>query len=137
MLNKIKEVIALTNRNFQSKKKFTKELDFFSEKRKKDFNEWRKVNFESNKGFFPIFQDFSKHMQNLSTGAISMYVFLGLKSNYKDGTSFYSIAKLAIQFNKSERTISNWIKELENKNLICRKQKKINGVSTTYLLPYY
>lgn len=126
--------IIIMNSNFNNK--FNKELDFFDKKRKEDYNKWRKYNFSEHKGFFPIFEDFSQYMNKLSTGAISMYVFLGLKSSYKDGTSFYSIEKLALHFNKSERTISNWLKELENNNLIYRKQKKFNSVSTTYLVPY-
>jgi len=36
---------------------------------------------------------------------------------------------------KSPRTISNWLKELENKNLIIRMQLRPNGVTHTFLLP--
>lgn len=79
---------------------------------------------------------FEKKMKDLSPGAISLYIFLGMHSNYKDGTSFYSVTTLASNFNKSPRTISNWIKELEDNKLIYRKQNKVNQVSTTYLLPY-
>ncbi|BBG67180.1 hypothetical protein AKUH3B101J_PKUN00120 (plasmid) [Apilactobacillus kunkeei] len=97
---------------------------------------WRKDQYHENKGFFPIFQSFSSKMTKLSNGAIALYVFLGLKSNYKTGVSFYSVKKLSIIFNKSPRTISFWIKDLEDNKLIYRKQKTLNGVSTTYLLPY-
>lgn len=97
---------------------------------------WRKKQYNNKEGFFPIFQSFSEKMTNLSNGAIALYVFLGLKSNYQTGISFYSIQKLSIIFDKSPRTISFWIKDLENNKLIYRKQQTLNGVSTTYLLPY-
>ncbi|MCK8625201.1 helix-turn-helix domain-containing protein [Apilactobacillus sp. M161] len=100
------------------------------------FSVWRKIQYDNKVGFFPIFSDFSKKIPKLSTGAISLYVFLGLKSNYKTGTSFYSINKLSIIFDKSPRTISIWIKNLEDNGLIYREQKRKNGVSVTYLLPY-
>lgn len=100
------------------------------------YESWKKKQFTSKEGFFPIYQSFEDKMAKLSGGAVSLYVFLGLKSNYKKGTSFYSINKLSIIFGKSSRTISIWIKELENEELIYREQKALNSVSTTYLLPY-
>lgn len=110
--------------------------DNFDKDLEENYYEWRKNQYNNKKGFFPIFQSFSKKMMSLSNGAIALYVFLGLKSNYKTGTSFYSINKLSIIFNKSPRTISFWVKDLEKNHLIYRKQKRLNGVSITYLLPY-
>ena len=36
----------------------------------------------------------------------------------------------------SVRTITNWMRELEENDLILREQKKLNHVSYTYLKPY-
>ena len=50
--------------------------------------------------------------------------------------SFYSLNKIAGDFDKTPRTVSNWIQELVDIGLIFRKQKKLNSVSYTYLQPY-
>lgn len=97
---------------------------------------WRNEQFEEKIGFFPIFSDFKPYLSKLSPGAISLYVYLGLHSNYQTGESFHSIKKISIFFGKSTRTISNWIRELDDFNLIQRKQKELNGVSYTYLQAY-
>lgn len=101
-----------------------------------NYTEWRKEQFIKNEGFFPIFSDFRKVMRYLSPGAISLYVYLGLHSNYKTGEVFHSLGKIAIHFGKSTRTISNWMKELENLQLIKREQFEVNKVSHTFLQPY-
>lgn len=101
-----------------------------------DFFIWRQNQFSENIGFFPVFSDFKPYLSKLSPGAVSLYIYLGLHSNYKTGESFHSIKKIAIFFGKSSRTVSNWIKELEDYNLIFRKQEILNGVSHTYLQPY-
>lgn len=91
-----------------------------------------------NKLFFPIFENFKDklYLKNLSGGALKLYIFLGIYSKYNSGESWYSIPSIAKYFNKSERTISYWIKELTQNKLIYRKQKSINTTSTTYLLTY-
>jgi len=88
--------------------------------------------------FFPIFENFKDklYLKNLSGGALKLYIFLGIYSKYNSGESWYSIPSIAKYFNKSERTISYWIKELTQNKLIYRKQKSINTTSTTYLLTY-
>lgn len=101
-----------------------------------EYSKWRKKQFEEKIGFFPIFSDFKPYLSKLSTGAISLYIYLGVHSNYKTGESFHSIQKIAIFFGKSPRTISNWLKELDDLKLIKRQQKSLNGVSHTYLQSY-
>lgn len=105
-------------------------------KEKTEYLIWKQAQFSQKKGFFPVFSDFKPYMKKLSPGAISLYIYLGLHSNYETGESFHSIQKISIFFNKSPRTISNWIRELEDNGLIKREQKKLNGVSHTYLTPY-
>lgn len=101
-----------------------------------EYSTWRKKQFEEKIGFFPVFSDFKPYLSKLSPGAISLYIYLGIHSNHKTGESFHSIQKIAIFFGRSPRTISNWLKELDDLKLIKRQQKKLNAVSYTYLQPY-
>lgn len=105
-------------------------------KLKQDHFEWREQNFKYKEGFYPVFKGFKKHMQSLSPGAISLFLYLGLHSNNLTGESSHSIETIASFFNKSTRTISAWIKELEEQDLIERVQIKFNGVSHTFIKPY-
>ncbi|MBP1044626.1 helix-turn-helix domain-containing protein [Vagococcus sp. BWB3-3] len=101
-----------------------------------EYEIWRQEQFEKKIGFFPVFSDFKPYMKKLSPGAISLYVYFGLHANHKTGEVFHSVATIANFFNKSPRTISNWIYELESERLIERHQQKVNSVSHTYLVPY-
>lgn len=101
-----------------------------------EYAAWKKSNFDNRQGFFPVFSDFKMVMRHLSPGATTLYVYLGLYSNYKTGEVYHSLGTISNYFDKSTRTISNWMKELEQNKLIYRSQKEVNGVSHTYLLPY-
>lgn len=103
---------------------------------KKNHYEWREKNFKYREGFFPVFKDFKDFMKKLSPGAIALFVYLGLNSNNLTGESSHSIESMASFFGKSTRTISLWLKELENEGLIERVQLKFNGVSHTFIIPY-
>lgn len=104
---------------------------------KNDYMLWRAEKFSKKEGFFPIFEGFDKYFKKLSPGAISLFLYLGIHSNNRYGMSFHSIETIAEKFNKTPRTITNWMSELIDVGLIERKQHKYNGVSTTYLRPYY
>jgi len=101
------------------------------------YKEWKKVSLD-NKGFFIIFNGFLDNgiLRDITGGALKLYVYLGIKSDNSTGESFYTIAKMAEYFEVSERTIANWLKELEKLHLIIRYQLKFNGVSHTYLNIY-
>lgn len=103
---------------------------------KSNHKKWKEINFKKKENFFPVFKDFEYFLNELSPGATSLFLYFGLHANYQTGECFHSIDTIANYFNKSKRTISNWIKELENKQLILRLQKKFNGPSHTLLLPY-
>ncbi|MCU4987328.1 helix-turn-helix domain-containing protein [Bacillus wiedmannii] len=103
---------------------------------KKEHYEWRDMNFTVKNGFFPVFQEFKKYLQSLSGGAVSLFIYLGLNSNNKTGECYHSIETMANFFGKSTRTISQWIKELEENELIVRIQPEFNSVSHTFLRPY-
>lgn len=89
-------------------------------------------------GYFPIFQPFKESflLRNLSGNALRLYIYLGLMSGNKTGETWVTIETMAKYFDKSKRSISGWIKELEEAGLIERMQLKPNGPSHTFLKPY-
>ena len=97
---------------------------------------WRDDNFRYKKGFFPVFAGFKEYMKELSPGAISLFLYFGMHSNNLTGECTHSLARISDFFNKSVRTISIWIKELEKAGLIIRIQPTFNGNSHTFILPY-
>ncbi|MEC2393940.1 hypothetical protein BK709_19550 [Bacillus thuringiensis serovar shandongiensis] len=103
---------------------------------KREHYEWRDMNFTIKNGFFPVFHEFKDCLQHLSGGAVSLFIYLGLNSNNKTGECYHSIETMANFFDKSTRTISQWLKELEENELIVRIQLEFNGVSHTFLRPY-
>lgn len=103
---------------------------------KKEHTEWRNKNFLNKQGFFPVFQGFKNQMKILSPGAISLFLYLGLHSNNLTGETTHSIERMASFFGKSTRTISMWLKELEENGLIERVQITFNGTSHTFIRPY-
>lgn len=104
---------------------------------KKNYSIW-KENSINESGFFVLFNGFvdSGLLRKINGNALKLYIFFGVKSDNSTGESFYSISSLAKYFKKSEKTISNWIKELERLNLICRLQLNYNQVSHTFLQTY-
>lgn len=101
-----------------------------------EYRAWRYMNFKNKVGFFPIFATFKDKIGSISPGAVTLYLYIGLHTTIANGTSFCSISKISKDLNKSQRTINNWMEELVRNNLVFRKQKKVNGVSTTYLRSY-
>jgi DNA-binding MarR family transcriptional regulator len=103
---------------------------------KKEYSVWRENNFVSKEGFFPIFKELKEYLPYLSPGAITLYLYFGLHSNNQTGECFHSLETISNYFDKSIRTISNWIKELEDIGLIVRLQLEMNAISHTYLRPF-
>ncbi|MGW7816520.1 helix-turn-helix domain-containing protein, partial [Staphylococcus xylosus] len=77
-----------------------------------------------------------KYLNKISGGALKLYVYLGIHSENATGESFYKIKSISDYFNVSERTVSNWFRELLKLRLIERYQLELNGVSHTYLNVY-
>ncbi len=104
---------------------------------RKHYKDWKKTSLESF-GYYPIFQPFKETflLRTLSGNALKLYVYLGLMSGNTTGESWVTIATMAKYFEKSERTISGWLKELEQAKLIERFQLKPNSVAHTFLNPY-
>lgn len=104
---------------------------------KEEYSKW-KSECLSIGGYFPIFAGFKDTalLKDLSGNALKLYVYLGLLSNNTTGECWPSINTIAEYFKKSERTVTNWLKELEKLNLVRRYQVEYNGVSHTYLRPY-
>lgn len=103
---------------------------------RQDHSKWRDEKFLNKEGFFPLFHDFKEYLPKISSGSISLFVYIGLHSNNQTGECYHDINRIADYFNKSPRTISSWFKELEEVGLIERLQLKLNGVSHTFIRPY-
>lgn len=110
--------------------------------RKADFLEqryssWKASSLEKG-GYFPIFSAFKEDflLKKLSGNAVKLYLYLGLHSGNDTGKTWVSIENIAKYFGKSPRTVSNWLQELEEAELIERMQMEKNGVSYTFLRPY-
>jgi len=103
----------------------------------KNYYSWKK-GILKDEGFFPIFQSFKdeKLLKNLSGNALKLYLYIGLRSKNETGETWVTIDTMSKYFEKSPRTISNWIKELENNKLIIRFQLESNGPAYTFLTPY-
>ncbi|MEW4226374.1 helix-turn-helix domain-containing protein [Rossellomorea marisflavi] len=103
---------------------------------RKDHSQWRDEQFSNKNGFFPVFSEFKQHLSDLSGGAVSLFLYLGLNSNNQTGECYHDISKISEYFGKSPRTISSWFKELEERQIIERLQLQLNGVSHTFIRPY-
>lgn len=103
-----------------------------------NFRAWKKQSLEE-AGYFIIFNGFldSNMLNRISGGALKLYIFLGLRSDNKTGESFYKIKTMSEYFGVNDRTITNWLRELEKLNLIKRMQLGYNSVAHTYLIPYF
>ena len=103
---------------------------------REEYKLW-KQKYLNEKLYFTIFEPFSDELLfQISGGALKLYIFLGLKSDLYLGDSWYSIKKLADYFKVSERTITNWIKELTELNLIERISLEKYSFNITILKPY-
>ena len=102
------------------------------------YHKWKKEILSENQGFFPIFNDFKDTglLSEISGGALKLYLFLGLFSGNFTGETWVTIESMSTYFDKSPRTITNWINELTRLGLIERMQLELNGKSHTYLRPY-
>lgn len=104
---------------------------------KENYKYWKESSLESN-GFFVIFNGFmeSGKLKKVSGNALKLYIYLGLNSKNYTGEVWHSNKTISKYFGRSERTIREWMKELEDLNLIKRMQLEFNGNSYTFLQPY-
>lgn len=102
-----------------------------------EYSEWKNDCLKTS-GYFLIFQSFKENflLRTLSGNAVKLYIYLGLMSGNKTGETWVSIDTIAKYFDKTTRTISNWLGELEESNLIVRMQMRPNDVSHSFLRPY-
>lgn len=75
-------------------------------------------------------------LRNLSGNAVKLYIYLGLMAGNETGETWVSLDTTAAYFGKTKRAVSEWVKELEEAQLIERMQLKPNEVAHTFLLPY-
>lgn len=104
---------------------------------KQRYKSWKTSLLQSG-GYFPVFLEFKEDflLKKLSGNAVKLYLYLGFHSGNMSGETWVSIEQMSKYFDKSPRTISNWLRELEKHNLIERMQMEKNGVSHTLLRPY-
>lgn len=97
-----------------------------------------KYNALSESAYFIIFQGFleTNILKEISGNALKLYIYLGINSNNYEGIVWHSNKKIASYFDKSERTIRTWMKELEDLKLIKRMRLDYDGIVYTYLQPY-
>jgi hypothetical protein len=103
---------------------------------REEYYQWRRQKFVDNAGFFALFADFKAYLPLLSTGAISLFIYIGLHSNNKTGECYHDLHTISKTFGKSKRTIISWFNELQSHGLIERLQLEFNGVSHTFIRPY-
>lgn len=108
-----------------------------SDQLKKTYENWKKEAL-NNSGYFVIFNGFLSDdiLKKISGNALKLYIYLGLHSKNMTGEVWHTNNSISKYFNRTDRTIRTWIKELENLNLIYRMQLEFNGVAHNYLLPY-
>lgn len=104
---------------------------------REEYKHWKKFSLGSF-GFFPIFQPLKESfkLRDLSGNALRIYLYLGLISDNESGETWVSIETMAKYFGKSKRTISGWLQELQEAELIERLQLEKDGVAHTFLRPY-
>lgn len=104
---------------------------------RRNYKMWKTVSL-SDSGYFVIFQGFAENnlLKNISGNALKLYIYLGLYSNNYEGIVWHSNSVIAKYFERSERTIRLWMKELEDNNLIVRMRLKYDGNVYTFLKPY-
>lgn len=103
---------------------------------RKEHSQWRDEQFANKSGFFPVFYDLKNYLNHLSSGSISLFIYLGLHSNNQTGECYHDLKRIAKYFNKSTRTVSTWFKELEDIGLIEKFQLEPNKVAHTFIRPY-
>lgn len=105
-------------------------------KLRENYGVWKSYSLEK-ENYFVIFNKFEKEkLLNISGNGLKLYIYLGINSNTYTGEVWHSNKTIAKYFNRSERTIRSWMKELENLNLIYRMQLNFNEESHTFLQPY-
>ena len=104
---------------------------------KQKYRKWKMESLDE-AGYFVIFQGFleSGKLSQISGNALKLYVYLGINSSNLEGVVWHSNSTIGRYFNKSERTIRTWMKELEDLGLIKRMRLKYDGMPYTYLKTY-
>ncbi|WP_037285719.1 helix-turn-helix domain-containing protein [Saccharibacillus sacchari] len=107
------------------------------DKLRDDFGIWKRNVQEMNKPFFAIHTDFKQlFLKDISGGALKLYIYLGFHAKYYTGELWHTNEEISSFFEKDQRTITTWFKELEEIGLIFREQKGFRMKANTFLRPY-
>ena len=102
------------------------------------YAQWKNSKTKNKAGFFVVYNDFKDYglLKHISGGALKCYIFLGIVSKNDSGECWYTVESIANYFEVSQRTVSNWLKELEKNNLIKKLQFHPDEPAHTFLKPY-
>ena len=89
---------------------------------------------EAQEPFFLIPYGFVEKLQPLSPGAVKMFLYCGITMNKETGHFYKSLETMAREINEKPRSVSNWLKELQDMRLIERHQLYLNMSSCTHVL---
>lgn len=101
------------------------------------YSQWKK-NMSKNQtstSFFMLYKNFEKHLKDISSGALKLYLYYGFYAKNETGVLWHSIETVCNYFQVSEKTVNNWNRELIERGLIYRVNKDNKRNKTTYLLP--
>lgn len=108
-----------------------------AEMHRSNYKKWKEKSLDFC-GYFPVFQHFKEGfiLRELSGNALKLYIYIGLHTGNKTGETWVTIESMSNYFEKSPRTISYWLEELIEQDLITRIQLNYNEPAHTFLIPY-
>ena len=107
------------------------------EELRKDYETWKIRMRDEGSPFFMIYKSFQdEHLNDISGGALKLYVYLGFQSNNFTGESWHSVETISDFFGNDTRTVQKWFKEFEERKLIERVQRGYKWIANTFILPY-
>ncbi|MFX3643251.1 MAG: helix-turn-helix domain-containing protein [Candidatus Pristimantibacillus sp.] len=117
--------------------KSLKEKDTIFNNLRRSHSSWKNELHKTNKPFFAIHTDFKyQFLKDISGGALKLYLYLGFHAKYQTGELWHTTEEISLFFDKDQRTVGTWFKELEDSGLIFREQKGFRMKSNTFLRPY-
>jgi len=123
----------MEHKHFKGKVYYEAEM----ERLREEYRKWKVLTQKINTPFFIIYNDFKEeHLEDISGGALKLYLYLGFHSKNYTGESWHSVDAIAGYFGRDKRTIKGWFKELEERKLIKRIQRGFKWKANTFLLPY-
>ncbi len=98
------------------------------------YKKWRQMKRKTKEPFFAVYKDLAKHLHEIETGPLKLYIYYGFAAGNEDGSSWHSSSTIADKLMVNKKTVEAWNKKLEEYGLVYRV---FDGkpTKTTYLLP--